>query len=65
MPISLITHYEAGKYRVGGTTFTLVSGQTLKIETTPNGEEVLLETCPPGHTWEVSVTVTIHEPLQE
>lgn len=39
---------------VGGITVT--EGQTLKIETSPDGEEVLAEVCPAGETW----TVTIH-----
>jgi hypothetical protein len=65
MPIALVTHYEAGKYRAGGTTITLAPGQTLKIETTPGGEEILLETCPDGHMWTVGINVTIHEPLPQ
>lgn len=35
---------------------TITGGQTLKVETTPSGEEILMEICPEGETW----TVTMH-----
>lgn len=35
---------------------TVTGGQTLKIETTPGGEEALAEVCPANETW----TVTMH-----
>lgn len=37
----------------------VTEGQTLKIETTPNGEDVLEETCPQGQTWTVNMHIEI------
>lgn len=35
---------------------TVTAGQTLKIETSPDGEDILEEICPEGQVW----TVTMH-----
>jgi hypothetical protein len=37
------------------------AGQVLKIETSPDGEEILDETVPAGKSWEVTVRVDIVE----
>ena len=36
-------------------------GKTLKIETTPGGEEVLAVMCPPGKMWSARIIVEITE----
>lgn len=40
-------------------TVQLSVGQSLKVETTPNGEEVLNIECPEGEIWNARVTVQI------
>lgn len=42
-------------------TFVIPAGKTLKIETTPHGEEILSETVPAGKTWTVSISVSVIE----
>lgn len=42
---------------VGGIVVT--GEQTLKIETTPGGEEILAEVCPEGETWTVHMHIEI------
>lgn len=37
----------------------VTSGQTLKIETSPNGEEILVKVCPEGETWTVTMHIVI------
>lgn len=39
---------------------TVTAGQTLKVETTPNGEEVLAKVCPAGETWNVRIHIEIN-----
>jgi hypothetical protein len=39
----------------------MAAGKTLKVETSPNGEDVLDITVPSGKVWEVSVTISIKE----
>jgi len=39
----------------------LAAGQLLKVETTPDGEEVLSAECPAGKAWEAYVYVQIEE----
>ena len=39
----------------------VAAGESLKIETTPGGIEVLDAECPAGKQWSVSVNVTITE----
>lgn len=48
------------KYK-GDDVFDLAAGKTLKIETSPNGEELLSRTVPEGKTWHVTVFVEICE----
>lgn len=45
----------------GTDTFTVVAGKSLKIETTPEGEEILNSEVPTGKQWEVRVSVNIIE----
>jgi len=45
----------------GADEFTVSAGQSLKIETSPDGEEVLDAECPAGKTWTVYVSVKIEE----
>ncbi len=47
--------------KFGNDTFSLTAGKVLKIETSPDGEEVLNETVPSGKTWSVTVSVYIRE----
>ncbi len=37
------------------------AGQSLKIETSPRGDDVLAAECPAGKAWEISVNVCIKE----
>lgn len=39
----------------------LAAGQSLRIETTPNGIEVLDTECPAGKVWSVRVIVEVTE----
>ena len=39
----------------------VAAGQSLKIETSPGGAEVLSEQCPAGKKWQVRVNVHITE----
>ena len=39
----------------------VAAGQTLVIETSPGGVEVLSAECPAGKTWRVSISVSIDE----
>ena len=47
--------------KAGSDSFELVAGQTLKIETSPDGEEILVAVVPAGTRWIVSVIVDIQE----
>ena len=45
----------------GSQDIELVAGKSLKIETTPSGEEVLDVECPAGKVWSARVIVEIIE----
>lgn len=47
--------------KAGSETIAVAAGQTLKVETSPDGEEVLEVTCPAGKAWLVSIVVDITE----
>lgn len=47
--------------RSGSDNFVAVAGQTLKIETTPDGEEILCVVVPEGKQWAVCVVMQIIE----
>lgn len=51
-----ITKHENKRNVIDVHGITVVGGQALKVETTPGGDEVLIEECPEGQTW----TVTMH-----
>ena len=38
---------------------SMVAGQELKLETSPDGEELLSLTCPEGKVWRVSVRIDL------
>ena len=47
--------------RHGGAVFDVEAGKSLKMETSPNGEEKLDITVPAGKSWEISMTIHIVE----
>lgn len=51
-----VTKYEDKKNIINLSGITVTGGQTLKIETSPDGEEILAKVCPEGQAW----TVTMH-----
>lgn len=51
----------AGTMKAGREAIAVVAGQSLKVETSPHGEEVLNAECPAGKAWSVQVDVTITE----
>lgn len=55
------TDVSAYTKRNGTGSFTLAAGKTLKIETTPEGDEILEAEVPAGKQWAVSLGVSIVE----
>jgi len=51
----------ASRRHIGDQTIEVSAGQTLKIETSPDGIEVLSVDCPAGKSWTVHIQVTINE----
>jgi len=47
--------------RTGAGEASLVEGQSLRIETSPNGEELLNVVVPAGKTWKVNIAVVVDE----
>jgi len=47
------------KYAVG--TVALVAGKTLKIETSPAGEEILTAVVPAGKVWSITIVIDVTE----
>jgi len=47
--------------KTGDDSFELAAGKSLKVETIPNGSELLNETVPEGKKWQVVVYVSIVE----
>ena len=45
----------------GSEILTIPAGKDFKIETSPDGEEILNETVPTGKSWLVRITVDISE----
>jgi|TARA_Y100000310_G_scaffold44408_1_gene41473 hypothetical protein len=45
----------------GNTEFSAAAGKTVKIETSPGGEDILSATVPAGKVWAAHVTVYIEE----
>lgn len=54
-----VTKYEDKKAVINLSGITVTGGQTLKIETSPDGEEALAEVCPEGETWTVQIHIQI------
>jgi len=59
--IGTIPAQAAGLIKSGHETISVVAGQSLKIETSPDGVEVLDAECPAGKAWSVKVDVTTTE----
>ncbi len=51
----------ASKKLSGEGKFELGAGQSIVIETSPGGREVLSAECPAGKTWSVTVSVSVDE----
>ena len=51
----------AGTIKSGHEAIAVTAGQSLKIETSPDGEEVLGIECPAGKAWSIQLDVTITE----
>ena len=47
--------------KYGTARFSMAAGKSLKVETSPQGEDILDVTVPQGKLWEVSVDITIRE----
>lgn len=62
MAFALIPDHVLAKSRYQSSgNITMTAGQTIKIETTPGGEEHIAWTVPVGKVWVVDVGVTVHE----
>jgi len=54
--------HSAKRTMSGGTGyFSMAAGKTLKVETSPQGEDLLNEQVPAGKVWTVVVSVSITE----
>ena len=51
----------AKKRYTGQANMVVSAGQSLVFESSPNGLDILNETCPEGKTWKTTVTVDIVE----
>ena len=54
-------NYDVTKKRSGQDAFDMTAGKSLKIETSPAGEELLNVEVPVGKKWSVSIGVQISE----
>ena len=54
-----LTH-ESKQHVLDIVSVVVAAGQTLTIETSPGGEELLLAECPAGETWDVSMHIQIN-----
>ena len=62
MAITLITETRTARVvKYGNDTVTVAAGKSLKVETSPGGEELLDEEVPTGKSWDVTVSVYIVE----
>ena len=52
---------EEEKVHTGSESFTISAGKKLKIETSPQGSEILSITVPEGKVWKVTLTISISE----
>lgn len=55
------TEHTANRVMTGSNIYAATAGQTLAIETSPNGEDILSEEVPVGKVWEVHLSVYIKE----
>ena len=56
-----ITHPEGLVRKSGGESFVVTAGKSLKIETSPRGDDIMDEEVPDGKKWDVSVSVQVTE----
>ncbi len=63
MAIGLVDHVWPSKVVKSGKedAIAIPAGRSLRIETSPDGEELLDEMCPPGKLWTARVIVEITE----
>ena len=61
MAISLSEQWAQHTKKSGADTFVATAGQHLKVETTPQGVEILDAVVPEGKKWTVSVYVDLRE----
>ena len=62
MTINLVETLQPCLIKAGGSGMVvLVAGKRLRIETSPNGEEILDEEVPEGKVWALSINVQINE----
>jgi len=52
---------KARSIQAGNSAFVATDGQVVKIETSPQGEEILNLTVPEGKVWSISVNLQITE----
>lgn len=57
----LTTSHPAKTTKSGTAVLEIPAGKNLKIETTPEGEEILNVTVPTGKKWTVNISVSITE----
>ena len=59
--VGTIEARSACNIKAGHATLAIAAGQSLKVETSPEGDEVLDVECPAGKAWSAKVDVTITE----
>lgn len=55
------TGITARMHRVGDSSFSLVAGKELKIETSPEGDDLFANTVPANKQWDVTIYLRIDE----
>lgn len=55
------TSITASKTYSGSGSYEVAAGKSLKIETSPNGDDILDVTVPDGKSWKVKIYVKITE----
>lgn len=62
MAISFTEYNTPAKFiKAGDDVVAVAAGQSLRIETSPSGEEVLDVVCPPGKSWLARIILEITE----
>ena len=54
-------HVEAKSRFQSSGNVVLAAGQSIRIESTPGGQEFLDWTAPPGKVWTIDIGITVHE----